>query len=124
MTPLRAIRLAMMSGVLLFGGVSWFITKSPDWEAPDPEVIDQLTNVARIAWIAVGIALVVMYAKFRNTGDASRASTVSILAWALGEMLALFGGVVLFMTAFPGWYVAGLMALALSFVAFPPPASR
>lgn len=114
----------MMLGVLLFGGVSWFITKSPDWEAPDPEMIDQLTTVARIAWVGVGIALVVMYVKFRNTSDMSRASTVSILAWALGEMLALFGGVILFMTAFAGWYVAGLMALALSFVAFPPPVNR
>ena len=124
MTPLRAIRIAMMLGVLLFGGVAWFITRAPDWKAPEPELLDQLGMIARIAWIIVGIALVFMFFRFRDATNPSRASTVSILAWTLGETLALFGGVVLFLTAFSGWYIAGVTALALAFVAFPPPVNR
>jgi hypothetical protein len=54
----------------------------------------------------------------------SQASTLAILAWSLGETVALFGGVVFFLTATPGWYVAGVVALALAFVAFPPPENR
>jgi hypothetical protein len=121
MTPLPAIRLAMMGGVLLFGGVSWFLTQSPDWTAPEPGIADQLTRVARIAWIIVGVALVVMFMKFRDPTDVARASSVAILAWALGETLALLGGVVYFLTSMPGWYVAGVVALTLTFVAFPAP---
>jgi hypothetical protein len=121
MTPLPAIRLAMMGGVLLFGGVSWFLTQSPDWTAPEPGIADQLTRVARIAWIVVGVALVVMFMKFRDPTDVARASSVAILAWALGETLALLGGVVYFLTSMPGWYVAGVVALTLTFVAFPAP---
>ena len=124
MTPLRAIRIAMMLGVLLFGGVAWFITRAPDWKAPAPELLDQLGMIARVAWIAVGLALVFMYFRFRDSTNPARASTASILAWTLGETLALFGGVVLFLTAFSGWYIAGVMALALAFVAFPPPVNR
>jgi hypothetical protein len=123
-TPLRAIRIAMMLGVLLFGGVAWFITRTPDWKPPEPALLDQLAMIARAGWIAIGGALVFMFLKFRDTTNPSRASTVSILAWTLGETLALFGGVILFLTAFSGWYVAGVSALALTFVAFPPPVNR
>jgi hypothetical protein len=121
MTPLHAIRLAMMGGVLLFGGVSWFLTQSPDWTSPEPGIGDQLNRIARIAWIVVSVALIVMFMKFRQPNDIARASSVAILAWALGETLALLGGVVYFLTSMPGWYIAGVLVLTVAFVAFPPP---
>jgi hypothetical protein len=121
MTPLHAIRLAMMGGVLLFGGISWFLTQMPDWSAPEPGLADQLGRIAKIAWPVVGVALVVMFLKFRDAASAAQASTVAILAWALGETLALLGGVVFFLTSLAGWYIAGVVALTLTFVAFPPP---
>lgn len=121
MSPLHTIRLAMMGGVLLFGGVSWFLTRTPDWVPPEPGIGDQLTGVARIAWLAVGVALVVLFLKFRDQSNVARASSVAILSWALGETLALLGGVVFFLTSAPGWYIAGVIALTLTFVAFPPP---
>ena len=125
MTPLPAIRLAMMAGVLLFGGVSWFLTHTPDWTAPEPGVAGQLTGIARIAWVVVGVALTILFLKFRDSTNAARASSVAILSWALGETLALLGGVVFFLTSAAGWYIAGVIALALTFVAFPaPPALR
>lgn len=124
MTPLRAIRLAMMGGVLLFGGVSWFLTRNPDWVAPDPAFAGKFTMVGRIIWGLAAVALVAMFMKFRGDDHPGRASSVAILAWALGETLALFGGVVFFLTSAPSWYAAGVIALAVTFVAFPPPPGR
>ena len=124
MTPLHAIRLAMMGGVLLFGGVSWFFTSMPDWSSPEAGTADQLTRVAQVAWALSGTALVVMYLKFRDPSKVARASSVAILAWALGETLALLGGVIFFLTSLAGWYIAGIIALALTFVAFPVPVKR
>ena len=121
MTPLPAIRLAMLGGVLLFGGVSWFLTHTPEWTAPEPGVADQLMGTTRIAWVIIGAALTILFFKFRDSTNAARASSVAILSWALGETLALLGGVVFFLTSAPGWYVAGVIALALTFVAFPGP---
>ena len=121
MSPLHAIRLAMMGGVLLFGGVSWFLTQAPDWTAPKPGLADQLSGIARIAWFVVGVTLMILFLKFRDYTNAARASSVAILSWALGETLALLGGVVFFLTSAPGWYIAGVIALTLTFVAFPPP---
>src|SRR5688572_25840772 len=124
MTPLQAIRLAMMGGVLLFGGVSWFLTSMPDWSAPEPAVAGQLARVASVAWVVVGATLVVMFLKFRDSTNAAKASSVAILAWALGETLALLGGVIFFLTSLSSWYIAGVLALTLTFVAFPAPARR
>jgi hypothetical protein len=123
-TPLRAIRLAMMGGVLMFGVVSWVLTRNPDWVAPNPAIAGKLTMVGQIIWGLAAAALIVMFLKFRGDERPARASNVAIIAWALGEALALFGGVVFFMTAVPVWYVAGVIVLALTFVAFPPPQGR
>jgi hypothetical protein len=46
------------------------------------------------------------------------------MAWALGETLALLGGVIFFLTSMSGWYIAGVIALTLTFVAFPAPLRR
>ena len=124
MTPLHAIRLAMMGGVLLFGGVSWFLTNTPDWSAPEPGVVDQLKRVATVAWIVALAALSFMYAKYRDSDHPARAGSIAIMAWALGETLALLGGVIFFLTSISGWYVAGVIALTLTFVAFPAPLRR
>ena len=124
MTPLRAIRLAMMSGVLLFGGVSWFLHRTPDWAPSDPGLVEQLTRIAWIAWIIMAGALAVMFVKYRDAENVSRASTMAILAWAQAETLALLGGVVFYLTAKAWWYIAGIIALALTFTAFPPPENR
>ena len=121
MTPLPAIRLAMLGGVLLFGGVSWFLTHAPDWTAPEPGVAGQLIGLARVVWVIVGVALTILFLRFRDSTNAARASSVAILSWALGETLALLGGVVFFLTANAGWYIAGVIALTLTFVAFPAP---
>lgn len=124
MTPLHAIRLAMMGGVLLFGGVSWFLTSMPDWSAPEPGLADQLRWVATVTWVVAGAALIVIYVKFRDASNPARASSVAIMAWALGETLALLGGVIFFLTSMSGWYIAGVIALTLTFVAFPAPQRR
>jgi hypothetical protein len=119
MTPLHAIRLAMMGGVLLFGAVSWFLTSTPDWASPEPGVADQLRRVATVAWTVAGAALVVLFVKFRDSDHPARAGSVAIMAWALGETLALLGGVIFFLTSMSAWYIAGVIALTMTFVAFP-----
>lgn len=124
MTPLRAIRLAMMGGVLLFGAVTWAFHQSPEWTPADTGMTDQLARLARIASVVVAGALGVMFMKYRQADQVSRASTLAILAWAQAETIALLGGVLFFLSGSPGWYLSGLVLLSLAMVAFPPPAGR
>lgn len=124
MSPLQAIRLAMLGGVLLFGAVSWFLHRSPDWVPAESAASEQLVAVARVAWFVIVGAIAVMYRMFRKAGHPSKASTLAILAWAQAETLALLGGVIYFLTAAHFWYAAGVVLLGLTLVAFPPPAGR
>ena len=41
-----------------------------------------------------------------------------------GETLALLGGVIFFLTSMPTWYIAGVIVLTTTFVAFPAPLRR
>ena len=119
MTPLLAIRIGMMGGVLLFGGVSWFLHRSPDWTPADTAAVDSLVTVGRFMWIAVIVGLAALWFRARSATTPSQASTLAIIAWSLGETLALFGGVLYFLSDLAGWYVAGVISLAIAFVAFP-----
>jgi hypothetical protein len=123
-TPLLAIRLAMMAGVLLFGAVSWFMHQAPEWTPTDPAVAARLRTMGGIVGGIAALGLVVLFTRFRDASSPSQASTLAILAWALGEAVALFGGVVFFLTGAPTWYIVGVLLLTLTFVAFPPPAHR
>ncbi|NUQ13647.1 MAG: hypothetical protein HUU26_15175 [Gemmatimonadaceae bacterium] len=127
MTPVRAyhaIRLAMMGGMLLLGLVSWVLHRSADWQPPPAGVADGLVTVGLILWGAAAVALVFLFVRRQHVEDPQRRVTTAIIAWSVGEALAIFGGVHFYLTAVPVWYVAGLLAMSITFVAFPPPAPR
>lgn len=118
-TPLYTIRLAMLGGVLLFGAVCFMLQRTPDW-SPSPEVdIAALRLVARVLWAAAVVGVVGLVLRARTVTRASQASTLGILGWALGEMVALYGGVVYFLTGLATWYVGGVVFLALTFLLLP-----
>ena len=121
MTPSRAIRLAMLVGVLLFGAVTWFIRR--DGHVPDvaPEGLSRLLWLARASWGLSMAACVVLFALIRQARNASRIRTLSLVGWAYGELVALMGGVVWFLTGNSRWYSLGLVYLVLAFLAFPAP---
>lgn len=119
MTPTLAIRFAMLGGVLLFGFVTWFAHRSPDWVPSDTSSFGELVMVGRVMWVLVTGALVALWFRARGTTSAAKASTFAIFAWSLGEMLALFGGVLYYMSDRSSWFVAGVVMLAITFVVFP-----
>lgn len=103
---LRVIRSALLGGVLLFGGVIWYLHSSGSAPAN--------TSFPGAHWIflvvclmAAGGVLFVRGAQARAETFASRAS-LAIVGWALGEGAALFGGIHWLLTGRPTLYVAGL----------------
>ena len=120
MTPALLIRIAMLIGVLLFGAVTWFLRQSGNApEPPTPESARTLLWMGRAAWGAAVAGCVVLFALLQRETTPARAQRLSIIAWALGELVALFGGVVWFLTGLTQWYVSGLVFLVLALLAFP-----
>jgi hypothetical protein len=119
MTPMHAIRLAMLAGVLLFAGASWVIHRSPGWTPAaelDPEA---LRMVSWVIWGAAVAGILILLGKARGAPDTARYNTLAIIGWSLGEMTALFGGVIYFLTAQPNSFLIGLLLLVLALTFLP-----
>jgi hypothetical protein len=112
------IRISLLLGVLLFGGVTVFLHRRPGW-APasiDPTVF----RILGIALWAIAVAgVVVLRPRLDVTGDPAQRQTINLIAWTLGEMVALYGGVYFFVTGDASRYVLGLVFMLATFVLFP-----
>ncbi len=113
---LGLIRIALLVGVLVFGGVVWFVRRSGDASSTvDPRGM-------RIAGQAVwGLATLGTLGLFLAAGRASpdRRASFAVIAWALGESTAIYGGLFWMMLGDPQWYLYGVACLLLTYFIFP-----
>ncbi len=114
------IRLAMTVGVITFIAIAWFLQGRGEVPA---RPVSSLTALTTAMYTAVGIAAAVVMALRLRIASAEPAMrrSLSVVAWAVGEFAALFGGVMVFLTgdlrlALPG---ALVFALALAAVRIP-----
>ena len=118
---LPIIRVALLSGVLLFGLAAFTI--GPQMQDADAS---NLFGVMRLVFagmaIAVLLGLKVMQAKVA-AADQSSAATLTLVAWALAEGTALLGAIILLLTGVIWPFLAGVGVMLASFVLFPIPAA-
>jgi hypothetical protein len=115
----RAILLALS---LFFGLVVYvFHTVSTARDA-SPLLITKLRGVGVLTWVYALVQMIDL--RFYNSRWAQRRRTStgipdSLHGWLFGQMLAWFGILYYGLTEDLRWYVAGMVILALSFLAFP-----
>ena len=114
---LMLIRASFLMGVLMFGGVVFFLHRGAG--APSEPAPDMLIYVPIGA---AAVALLAFYplrsAMMRATDNASR-MTLMMAGWGLGEFAALAGGVYYFLTDDPRFALSGVFVLLASFILFP-----
>jgi hypothetical protein len=120
---LAAIRLAILLGVLMFGAVAWYQRRAPDWERPDVR-LQPLRYMGMAAWGVAVVGIIALRLRFRASADVGATPRTAIVAWALGELPALFGAVFYYLTGDVTLFATGLAALAIAFVLFPLPRMR
>ncbi len=109
----------MLLGVLLFGGVVYVTRQGAPTPTLDPERGRQLVWAARVLWVLVIPATIFAFSRFQRSRGKGGLQTWSIIGWALGETVALFGAVVWFMGATAAWFVPGLVFFLITLVVFP-----
>jgi hypothetical protein len=73
-----------------------------------------------IVALAIGlVGMLVLRAIWSRAVDEKQRSTLMIVGWAMGEGVALAGGVYYFITNDPRYYVTGILVLLASFMLFP-----
>jgi uncharacterized membrane protein len=121
---LKVIRVALLTGVLGFGIVVWYILRTA---APEP-LDERAARSMRIAFLAVVVLdlpllFVLRRAHARAAGYAS-AARLSIVGWTQGEGVALFGAVLYLLTGRLSLYGLGVLVLLTAFVLVPVPPER
>ena len=124
LTPERLTRVrAILLGLSLFLGLAVYVFHTVgESHAVQPLLVRKLRGVGVLTWIYALMQMIDL--RFYNSRWAQRrrASTKipdSLHGWLFGQMLAWFGILYWGLTEDLRWYVAGLIILGLSFVAFP-----
>jgi hypothetical protein len=116
---LRIIRVALLTGVLMFGGIAYYLTRERGGGIGEADLAQTLQwlNIGFLVMAAIGIMMV--QRKHAAERDPARRTTLNIVAWAMGEATALFGGVHYLLMGDPMPYVVGLGLMLASFVVVP-----
>lgn len=113
---LAVIRIALVSGVLLFGGVVWYLrSRQPPAATVDP---DALRLAGQVVWSVAILGILIAFLLHRSA-TRERRTTLAVVAWALGESTALYGGVFWLLVGESRWYGYGLVCLVLTYLIFP-----
>jgi hypothetical protein len=117
-STLAIVRIALLVGVLMFGAVTYYVHRGAEWRAAQPDALSTLRLAMLSTWVVAVLLLLVLRARLaRLTESAGR--SVLIIAWAIGEAAALFGGVYYFLSGEPQWFIIGLFLMLASFILFP-----
>ena len=115
------IRIALLGGVAVFGAVAIYLAKNGAVQPANPETIEAL-EYAYAAMLFVVAGSTYLLRRRRTTAtDAARILQLNIVGWALGESLALLGGVMLLLSGDVVYYLVGVVMMLVSFVFFPIP---
>ena len=113
---LPIIRMAMTMGVLLFGGVIWFLYRSGRVPPSPDTTLTMVMPYVLGALLAGAIALRLVAAK---AASAEQRGSYLIIGWAIGEGAALLGGAHWMLTGNSQWYVIGVFVYLSTLVLLP-----
>jgi hypothetical protein len=116
-TQLRLIRMSLLMGVVVFGGIVSVMVQGNPPRAPELAQPLLMVNVVYLIGAMAGI----LYFQRRHAAEPIRGRriTFNVIAWALGESTALFGGVHYLLVGSPIPYLVGLGMLIAAFVLVP-----
>lgn len=109
--------MALLAGVLSFGGIITVLVGRDGPRGTDIAVALQWVNIAFLIGAAAGI--LVLQRLHAAESDPAKRQTWNIVGWALGETTAMYGGVHYLLVGSPTPYLVGLAMLVASFVLVP-----
>lgn len=115
---LALIRISLLVGVLVFGALTWWLQRAGDRPPSDPSSLRILRISGLAIWAAAFTLLAFLRARLARLSAQGRRSYL-VISWGVAETVALFGGVVYFLSGDARWYVAGLFFMLAVFLVFP-----
>jgi hypothetical protein len=116
-TVLRILRMAMLAGVFLFGSVSWFLHGQGSIETVPLDSL--LRNLFVGIMVAAAVGLMIVQRRHAAAADPQQIQSWTIVGWAVGEGVALFGAVLYFLTGSVTPFLVGVGMLLVAFMMIP-----
>jgi hypothetical protein len=106
----------LLVGVLAFGGIIWHLRTSGD---TGYNVNPRALRVAgQAVWGVMTLGTLTLFLVAGRAQPEKRAA-FSVIAWALGEATALYGGLFWLLLGDSQWYLYGVTCLLLTYFIFP-----
>ena len=115
---LAIIRIGLLMGVLVFGGVS-YVRNRNNPGASGPTDVHLMRNVGSVIIVAAIAGIIVIRTRLDRARDEASRISLAIAGWSFGEMAALFGAVYFFLVGDSRWFAVGLVVLLASFMLIP-----
>ena len=113
---LGLIRIALLVGVLALGAIVWHLRRSGDTGyLVNPRT---LRVVGQAVWGGMTIGTLALFLLAGRAAPERRGS-LSVIAWALGEATAIYGGLFWLLLGDSQWYLYGVGCLLLTYFIFP-----
>jgi hypothetical protein len=114
---LRLIRLAMLAGIVLFGGIAWYISSGDTEGAVDPD--GPLGYGAVLLVLAAATTVMVVRRQLEGVTSFDRRSTRILVAAAVCEGAALLAGVLLLLSGSATPFLGALAVFLFSLLLLP-----
>ena len=113
---LGLIRIAFLVGVLAFGGIVWHLRRSGDTGyLVNPR---SLRVAGQAVWGSMTLGTLTLFL-IAGRATPERRGSLSVIAWALGEATAIYGGLFWLLLGDSQWYLYGVGCLLLTYFIFP-----
>jgi hypothetical protein len=94
------------------------VQQGDTWAPAEPDLLRTLRVAMLATWVVATVLLLVLRARLARLTEVAGRS-ILMIAWAIGEGAALFGGVYYFLSGDGTWFVIGLFFMLASFILFP-----
>ena len=113
---LGLIRIAFLVGVLAFGAIVWYLRRSGDTGyLVNPRT---LRVAGQAVWGCMTLGTLTLFL-LAGRAKPERRGSLSVIAWALGEATAIYGGLFWLLLGDSQWYLYGVACLLLTYFIFP-----
>lgn len=119
---LPRVRAILLAASLFFGLAVWIYHNVGAPRGADVLLVHKLRGLGVLTWIYALVQMIDMrfyHSRFAVRRRAATRIPENVHGWLLGQMLASFGIVYYGFTEDLRWYIAGLVILGVSFLAFP-----
>jgi len=118
-STLRLMRVAMLTMLLMFVGITVYVHQSAPPEVPrDPQFLNTLRMVGFALCVAAMVGLFVVRGA-RQRAPVEKRGTLALIGTAVAESAALLGAVYFFLGGGPEVFAAGLVVFLASWVLLP-----